>query len=239
VTAPATGSDRLAPLREFLDVELPAFEQQWGPDRTFPALLDWQRRLHAVGWVAPAWPVEIGGQGLGVADQVECALLLASAGAPHAAGILGLQNVGPTLAAVGNAEQRAHLPKILSGEDIWCQGFSEPDAGSDLASLRCSARSDGDDFVIDGQKVWTSQGMEATHCQLLVRTDPEAPKHRGISALAIPLDLPGIDRRPLRQITGEADFAEVFFTGVRVPQSALLGSLNEGWRVTMTTLAHE
>ena len=218
---------------------MPAFERQWGQDRTFPALLDWQRRLHEIGWVAPAWPAEIGGQGLGVADQVDCALLLATSGAPHIAGILGVANVGPTLAAWGNDEQRAHLPKILSGEEIWCQGFSEPDAGSDLAGLRCSARADGDDFVIDGQKVWTSQGMEATHCQLLVRTDPDAPKHRGISALTIPLDLPGVERRPLRQITGEADFAELFFTGVRVPQTALLGPLHDGWRVTMTTLAHE
>jgi len=232
----------LAPADElsaFLDQELPAFQQQWGTDRGFQARLDWQRRLHRGGWVAPSWPVELGGRALGVADRVACDLVLGQRKAPTIAGILGVNNVGPTLAACGTEEQRAHLPRILSGDEIWCQGFSEPEAGSDLASLRMQAVRDGDAYIVNGQKVWTSQGMEATHCQLLVRTDPEAPKHKGISALVIPLDLPGIERRPLRQITGEADFAEVFFTDVRVPVSCLLGSENDGWRVTMTTLSHE
>ena len=226
-------------LSEFLDEALPPFEQQWGDDRGFEARLDWQRRLHAGGWVAPSWPVEIGGRGIGVADRVACDLVLGLRKAPAIAGILGVNNVGPTLAAVGTDEQKAHLPRILAGDEIWCQGFSEPEAGSDLASLRMQAVRDGDHYVVNGQKIWTSQGMEATHCQLLVRTDPDAPKHKGISALVVPLDLPGIERRPLRQINGEADFAEVFFEDVRVPVANLLGAENDGWRVTMTTLSHE
>ena len=228
-----------AELSAFLDVELPAFTEQWGTDRGFQARLDWQRRLHRGGWVAPSWPIELGGRALGVADRVACDLELGYRKAPTVAGILGVNNVGPTLAAIGTEEQKAHLPRILAGDEIWCQGFSEPEAGSDLASLRMQAVRDGDSYVVNGQKLWTSQGMEATHCQLLVRTDPDAKKHKGISAFAIPLDLPGIERRPLRQITGETDFAELFFTDVRVPASYLLGAENEGWLVTMTTLSHE
>jgi alkylation response protein AidB-like acyl-CoA dehydrogenase len=228
-----------AELAAFLDDELPDFVRTWGGDRGFAARLDWQRRLHRGGWVAPSWPVELGGRGLGVADRVACDLELGRRKAPTVAGILGVSNVGPTLATWGTEEQRAHLPRILAGEEIWCQGFSEPEAGSDLAGLRMQAVRDGDVFVVNGQKIWTSQGMEATHCQLLVRTDPQAPKHKGISALVVPLDLPGIERRPLRQITGETDFAELFFTDVRVPVSCLLGPENDGWRVTMTTLSHE
>ena len=226
-------------LRLFLQEALPAFQAEWGDDRGHQARLAWQRRLHAGGWVAPGWSIENGGRGLGVADRVACDLVLAELRAPTVAGVLGVNNVGPTLAAVGNDEQKLSLPRILSGEEIWCQGFSEPEAGSDLAGLRCQARLEGDTFIVNGQKVWTSQGVEATHCQLLVRTDNEAAKHKGISALAIPLDLPGIERRPLRQISGEADFAEVFFQDVRVPVSCLLGPLHQGWAVTMTTLAHE
>ena len=238
-TAPERTSAAAAELAAFLDEALPEFEQQWGSDRGFQARLDWQRRLHRGGWVAPSWPVEIGGRGLGVADRVACDLVLGRRKAPTIAGILGVNNVGPTLAAWGTDEQKASLPRILAGDEIWCQGFSEPEAGSDLAGLRMQALRDGDHFVVNGQKIWTSQGMEATHCQLLVRTDPEAPKHKGISALVVPLDLPGIERRPLRQINGEADFAEVFFEDVRVPVTHLLGPENDGWRVTMTTLSHE
>ena len=244
MTAPAPTqlageSAAAAELSAFLDTALPAFDEAWGDDRGFEARRDWQRRLNEGGWVAPGWSVEHGGRGLGVTDRVACDLELGRRRAPVVAGILGVNNVGPTLAAWGTPEQKAHLAPILAATEIWCQGFSEPEAGSDLASLRTRAVRDGDHFIVNGQKVWTSQGMEATHCQLLVRTDPEAPKHRGISALAIPLDLPGIDRRPLRQLTGETDFAEVFFTDVRVPASCLLGPENKGWGVTMTTLAHE
>jgi len=236
VTAVLSPADELT---AFLDEELPAFQEQWGADRGFQARLDWQRRLYRGGWVAPSWPVELGGRALGVADRVACDLVLGQRKAPTIAGILGVNNVGPTLAACGTDEQKAHLPRILAGDEIWCQGFSEPEAGSDLAGLRMQAVRDGDSYVVNGQKLWTSQGMEATHCQLLVRTDPDAPKHKGISAFVIPLDLPGIERRPLRQITGDADFAELFFTDVRIPASCLIGAENDGWRVTMTTLSHE
>ncbi|MDX6741501.1 acyl-CoA dehydrogenase family protein [Actinocorallia sp. A-T 12471] len=226
-------------LMRFLGDALPEFVREWGDDRSHAARLDWQRRLAAGGWAAPHWPVEYGGRGLGVADRVACDLAFAELGAPGIAGVLGVNNVGPTLMAWGTPEQKASLPRILDGSELWCQGFSEPEAGSDLAGLRMAAVRDGDSYVLNGQKVWTSQGMEATHCQLLVRTDGRAPKHKGISALAVPLDLPGIDRRPLRQITGDADFAEMFFHDVRVPVSCLIGPENAGWNVTMTTLAHE
>jgi alkylation response protein AidB-like acyl-CoA dehydrogenase len=153
--------------------------------------------------------------------------------------VYGVNNVGPTIAAVGTPAQRAHLEAIAAVDELWCQGFSEPDHGSDLAGLTCRADRDGDEYVINGQKIWTSIGMQATHCMLLVRTDPQAPKHKGISALLVPLDRPGIERRPITQITGEKEFAELFFTDVRVPTSALLGPENDGWRVTMTTLGYE
>jgi alkylation response protein AidB-like acyl-CoA dehydrogenase len=226
-------------LSAFLDEALPDFVARWGSDRSIPARMEWQRTLNEQRWVAPGWPEEIGGRGLDVADRVACDLLLGERKAPTIAGILGVNNVGPTIAAWGTDEQKQSLARILDGTELWCQGFSEPDAGSDLASLRMTAVRDGEDFIVNGEKLWTSQGMEATHCQLLVRTDPAASKHKGISVLAIPLDLPGIDRRPLRQITGESDFAQLYFEDVRVPISCLLGPENAGWGVTMTTLAHE
>jgi alkylation response protein AidB-like acyl-CoA dehydrogenase len=226
-------------LRAHLERIVPGHRARWGTEESFEASLDWQRLMAAGGWAAPSWPVEAGGRGLGVLDRVACDAELARVGAPMMAGVLGLQNVGPALVMFGSEEQKASLPRILTGEEIWTQGFSEPGAGSDLAALQTRAVRDGDDFVVDGQKIWTSNGMQGTHMMLLVRTDPQAPRHRGISVLMIPLDLPGIDRRPLRQLTGESEFAEVFFTDVRVPATALLGPENEGWRVTMATLGYE
>jgi alkylation response protein AidB-like acyl-CoA dehydrogenase len=226
-------------LRAFLDDVVPAYREQWGTGTSFEAALAWQRLLADRGWAAPSWPVEAGGRGLGVVDRVQCDLELARVDAPMAAGVLGLQNVGPALFLFGTEEQKEFLPRILTGEEIWCQGFSEPGAGSDLAALSTRAEIDGDEFVVNGQKVWTSAGMQGTHIMLLVRTDPAAPKHRGISVLLVPLDSAGIERRPLRQLTGESEFAEIFFTDVRVPRSALLGPLHDGWRVTMATLGYE
>ena len=153
--------------------------------------------------------------------------------------MFGTKNVGPTIAAAGTPEQKVHLQRILSAEEVWCQGFSEPDAGSDLAGLRCRAVLEDDHFVVNGTKVWTSIGMWATHCMVLVRTDPDAPAHRGISALLVPLDTPGITRRPIIQATGDSDFAEVVYEDVIVPKDALLGPLNGGWGVTMSTLGYE
>ncbi len=226
-------------LGAYLDEIVPSVRAEWGTDRSLPARLGWQRALHAGGWAAPAWPVEYGGRGLGVRDRVACSLQLARAGVPQLGGVLGLNNVAYALMAFGTDRQKASLPRILSTEELWCQGFSEPEAGSDLASLRTRADADGDEFVVNGQKIWTSEGMDATHCLLLARSDPDAPKHAGISAFTLDMTTPGIERRPIRQINGQSGFAEVFFTDVRVPAANLLGPLNQGWSVTVTTLAHE
>jgi 3-oxochol-4-en-24-oyl-CoA dehydrogenase len=220
---------------------LPGHQQKWGGDDSFAARLDWQRTLHAVGWIAPHWPAEFGGRGLNVVDQVACDRVLAQYRAPDLAGVLGVNNVAPTLMRYGTPEQQAHLHGIQAGTEVWCQGFSEPGSGSDLASLRTRAVLDEEtaEFVINGEKIWTSEGMEADYCMLLVRTDPDARPHKGISALLVPMDSPGITRRPITQITGEGGFAQVFLDDVRVPRSALLGPLHEGWTVTMTTLSFE
>jgi len=229
------GSELNAVLREIS----PALREQWGDSRVLPARMAWQQALHRHNWVAPAWPIEYGGRGLSIRERVACSLVLAENRVPPMGGILGIQNVGYALMAFGTPAQKASLPKILSTEELWCQGFSEPEAGSDLASLRTRAIADGDEFVVNGQKIWTSEGMNATHCLLLARTDPAAPKHQGISAFTVDMTTPGIECRPIRQITGESDFAEVFFSDMRVPAANLLGPLNGGWGVTTTTLAHE
>ncbi|MFF3570968.1 acyl-CoA dehydrogenase family protein [Nocardia jiangxiensis] len=239
VAAEITPGSPAAELAAAVESLLPLHHEQWSADDSFPARLSWQQRLHQAGWIAPQWPQEFGGRGLSIVDQVACDQVLAGSRAPMLAGVLGVNNVAPTLMHYGTAEQREHLAAIQAGTEVWCQGFSEPGSGSDLASLRTRATLDGDEFVINGQKIWTSEGMEGTHCLLLVRTDPQAPPHKGISALLVPMDTPGITRRPITQITGEGGFAEVFFDDVRVPRSALLGPLHEGWKVTMTTLGFE
>jgi alkylation response protein AidB-like acyl-CoA dehydrogenase len=223
----------------FLDQALPAHQREWGADASMPARIAWQRRLAEGGWVGLHWAVEHGGRGLSIVERIACDSELARRDAPLLAGLLGINNVGPTLIAAGSPEQRQHLPSILDAREIWCQGFSEPDAGSDLASLRTTARVVEDGFVVNGRKVWTTNGMEATHCMLLARTGTPESRHRGISALVFPMDVPGLERRPIQQMDGGAEFAEMSFDDVRLPASALLGPLNEGWRVAMTTLAHE
>ncbi|WP_341261961.1 acyl-CoA dehydrogenase family protein [Gordonia rubripertincta] len=223
----------------FLASEVPGFRERWDDISEWAARVDWQRTLNTGRWAAPAWPEEHGGRGLEPHEVVVVEEMLAAEGFPIIAGVLGINNVGPTLIAWGNEEQQSHLPAILSGDEMWCQGFSEPNAGSDLASLRTKAVRDGAHFVVNGQKIWTSNGTHATHMELLVRTDPQAAKHKGISALTVDLSTPGIDIRPIRQINGEEEFAEVFFTDVLVPVENLLGPENQGWRVTMTTLGHE
>ena len=173
-------------------------------------------------------------------EQVVFAEEMHRSGAPGTLNPLGLSNIAPAIIEFGTDEQRATLlPRMLRGDDIWCQGFSEPNAGSDLASLQCRAVLDGDHFVVNGQKTWNTLGHLANWCELLVRTDPEAPKHRGISCLLVDMTRPGVEVRPLVTITGEKEFNEIFFTDVRVPATSLLGPINEGWRVAMTTLAYE
>src|SRR5581483_4924873 len=189
----------------------------------------WQRRLYEAGYLALGWPREYGGQGADVVRQTIVDEELARARAPQIIGMMGIRMVGPTLIAHGTeAQRRRYLPRILTAEEIWCQGYSEPGSGSDLASLRTRAELVGDHFVVNGQKIWTSNAHYADWMFCLVRTDPEAPRHRGISYLLIDMKTPGITVRPLVQMTGDAGFNEVFFEDVRVPRENLVGGLNNG-----------
>ena len=200
----------------------------------------WQKTLFESGWIGIGWPREYGGRGATLTQESIYHEEMARARAPLAANVIGLNMAGPTLLAVGTPEQKArYLPKILSAEEIWCQGFSEPNAGSDVASLQTRAVRVGDHFVVNGQKVWTSYGYVADFCILLVRTDFAVPKHKGLSYLIVDMRSPGVSTRPLVQMTGEAEFAELFFDEVRVPVENLVGSLNQGWMVALTTLMHE
>jgi alkylation response protein AidB-like acyl-CoA dehydrogenase len=200
----------------------------------------WQRTLHAGGWVGIHWPAEYGGRGASVVQVAAYNEELARSGAPPLLGRAGITLVGPTLIAHGAPEQRARwMPSILSGDDVWCQLFSEPDAGSDLAALSTRAVLDDGVYRVTGQKVWSSYATFANMGIALVRTDPDAPQHKGISMLAIPMDADGVDVRPLRQMTGDSEFNEVFFDDVAVPAENLIGVENGGWRVANTTLANE
>jgi alkylation response protein AidB-like acyl-CoA dehydrogenase len=202
----------------------------------------WRRTLADNQLLAPRWPAEYGGPGLTETETVIMAEEFARAGVPTGGpnDVFGIQMVGNTILQWGSEEQkRAFIPKILSGEHRWCQGYSEPNAGSDLGNLGCRAVLDGDEWVINGQKIWTSAGHLANWIFVLARTDPDAPKHRGISYLVVDMTQPGIEVRPLRQITGEAEFNEVFLDDVFVPEDQLVGGLHEGWAVANTTLAHE
>jgi alkylation response protein AidB-like acyl-CoA dehydrogenase len=226
-------------VRAFLAAALPAHRERWGKDSSFEARLAWQRVLDDGGWAAPSWPVADGGRGLGVVDRVQCDTEFARAEAPNVAGMLGINNVGPTIAAFGTEEQRASLPRIRSGEEIWCQGFSEPDAGSDLAALKTRAVRDGDGWVLSGSKTWTTYAPFAQWLFVLARTDPESVRHRGITCFIVPAHAPGVEIRPIRDIAGETEFGEVFLTDVRLGDEHVLGSVNDGWNVAIMTLANE
>jgi len=200
----------------------------------------WQRKLYEAGWCGIHWPAEYGGRGASLIEQVIFQEEMARARTPLLINLAGLTMGGPVLIAHGTDEQkRRHLKKILAAEEIWCQGFSEPNAGSDLASLKTRAVLDGDEFVVNGQKVWTSFARYADWCMLLVRTDPDAPKHKGITFLLVDMHSPGVTVRPLKQISGEEDFNEVFFEDVRVPRANVVGAINRGWDITITCLMHE
>ncbi|MGO9056741.1 MAG: acyl-CoA dehydrogenase [Candidatus Binataceae bacterium] len=232
-------------VRAFMQANLPegwgtaAYKQSAGDDVT-EVQRDWTRQLHQAGFLGMAWPKEYGGQG---ASQIELAIFNEEAArvrAPNPINGVGLILAGPTIMAHGTEEQKKRfLPKILSGEELWCQGFSEPNAGSDLASLRTRAELVGDEFIVNGQKCWTTMAHVADWCILMVRTDPTAPKHRGISYLLVDMKTPGVMVKPLKQMTGGHEFNEIFFDSVRVPRSNLLGELNGGWRVGVTTLMNE
>jgi alkylation response protein AidB-like acyl-CoA dehydrogenase len=213
-----------------------------GPDvdDNLEILRRWNVTLADAGWAAPAWPKEQGGRDATIAEQLAWLEEMAAAGAPGPVNVIGVSNIAPAIMALGTPEQQERfLSPMLRGEEIWSQGMSEPDAGSDLASLRTSARIEGDVFVVNGQKTWNSLGRHANWCQLYVRTDPDVPKHKGISCLLVDMTTPGIEVRPLKTMAGELTFSELFFSNVEVPRANLLGPLNGGWGVAMTTLSHE
>jgi alkylation response protein AidB-like acyl-CoA dehydrogenase len=206
----------------------------------FAIQLDWQKQLHRAGWVGIHWPKAYGGRGATVMEQTIYRQEMVRARMPEVANMMGIRIAGPTLIHWGTeAQKQRYIPTILNGEEIWCQGYSEPGAGSDIASLQTRAVEEGDDFVINGQKVWTSYAQFARYCLLLARTDADAPKHKGISCFIVDMRTPGITVRPLRQINGDAEFNEVFFDNVRVPKANLIGEKNQGWQVTITTLMFE
>ncbi len=200
----------------------------------------WSTKLYEAGYAGLTWPVAYGGAGAPHTHQAIFLEESARAEAPEHIGIIGLGMAGPTIMAHGTDDQKeARLANILSGREVWCQGFSEPGAGSDLASLRTRGELDGEELVVNGQKVWSSFAHIADFCILLVRSDPRAPKHEGITYLLVDMRSPGVEVRPLRQITGHLEFNEIFFSDVRVPKANILGELGGGWRVAMTTLLHE
>ncbi len=201
---------------------------------------EWERALGEAGWIGIGWPTEVGGRGLDLWHQVVFAEEYARAGGPGRLGHIAEQLVGPTLLAFGSdAQRRRFLPPILRGEELWSQGFSEPGAGSDLAGLSTKAVLEGDEWVVTGQKVWTSLAHLADWCFVLARTDPDADRHRGLSYLLVPMNQPGIEVRPIRQLTGDAEFNEVFFDGARTPADHVVGGPGQGWKVAMGTLAVE
>jgi alkylation response protein AidB-like acyl-CoA dehydrogenase len=233
-------------VRAWLETNLPddlrgrAFASSRADVEEVRKLRAWQKTMAEAGYVGLDWPREFGGRGATIVEMVILYQEMARAESPQILNRGGVSMLGPTLMKYGTpAQQQRFLRRILTAEDLWCQGFSEPNAGSDLANLQTRAVLDGDRFVVNGQKVWTSMGHVADWCFLLVRTDPAAAKHKGISFLLVDMKTPGITVRPLRQMTGEAEFNETFFDNVRVPVENLVGKLNEGWGVAITTLAYE
>ena len=230
-------------LRTWLAASLP---EGWNtPEWTEPEdrigfLKDWTRKLHDAGYSGLAWPKEFGGAGLPISYQAITYEELARAEAPDHVGLIGIGMAGPTIIAAGTDDQkRKYLAKILSGEEVWCQGFSEPGSGSDLASLQAKAVPDGDGYRITGQKVWSSFAHFADRCILLARTNPDAPKHQGITFFLLDMHADGVETRPLRQITGEAEFNEIFLDDVFVPREEIVGEVDKGWQTAITTLMFE
>ncbi len=234
-----------ARLREWLAANAPAHWDQPGAERLEGAerlafLREWSARLYAAGFVGLTWPSEYGGYDAPLSHHLIFLEEMGRSVAPEHVTPIGLGMAGPTILSHGTEAQKArYLRPILTGEEIWCQGFSEPEAGSDLASLRTRAELDGDHYVVTGQKVWSSFAHEADFCILLARSDPAAPRHSGLTYLIVPMRAPGVEVRPLRQITGDAEFNEIFLEGVRVPVENVIGRPGEGWNVAITTLMYE
>jgi len=233
-----------AELREWLartlpELPAPPAREDWPGRVRYDT--DWQRRLHDAGYAGINWPKDYGGRDASPSEQLVFLEETTRAKAPYVGvNFVGTLHAGPTLIAEGTDEQKAaHLPKILRGDEVWCQCFSEPAAGSDLAGLRTRALRDGDHYVVNGQKTWSSFGQIGEFGELLVRTDPDAPKHKGITWLILPMDLPGIEVRPIETLLGSSEFCEVFFDEVRVPVDNRVGAENDGWRVTNVTLSFE
>lgn len=201
---------------------------------------DWEKRLAKDGWAGVWWPREFGGMGATASQRAIYAELTARANAPEGIGRTGRRLLGPAVMRYGNAEQKANiLPRVLDAQDVWCQGYSEPNAGSDLASVRTSARREGDTYVVNGSKIWTSNAQHADHCFVLLRTDPSAEKHAGLSILLVDLHSPGVEVRPIREIHGQSGFCEVFYTDVEVPATNLLGAEGQGWEIAKYILWYE
>jgi alkylation response protein AidB-like acyl-CoA dehydrogenase len=227
-------------VRTWLADNHPGPEPRSGTEEWIEFASEWQRKLHAGGWAGISWPAEYGGRGATLIEQAIFSEEMARANAPRPANLLGLVMGGPVVIAHGTEQQKErYLEPILSGEEIWCQGFSEPDAGSDLASLKTRAVKDDSGWRVTGQKVWTSFAQWAKWCMLVARTDPEAPKHKGLTYFLLDMEQDEIEVRPLRQITGEAEFNELFFEGAWVPDENVVGGVGNGWAVAITTLMNE
>ena len=244
LTYPAEAESFRAEIRAWLEENLPTgwFEpgvKLSGDDRK-EFNKSWTTTLFAGGWICAGWPAEYGGKGLSLLQQVVLNEEFAKAGAPMRADFFGDTLVGPTILQWGTEEQkREFIPGILQGKIAWCQGFSEPDAGSDLASLKTTAVLDGDEWIINGQKVWTTQAQHADYVFLMTRTDPDAAQHAGISYHLVPMHQEGVEVRPITQVDGSAEFNEVFFSNARCPKGNVVGGVNNGWKVAMTTLGFE
>ncbi|HEU4705672.1 MAG TPA: acyl-CoA dehydrogenase family protein [Solirubrobacterales bacterium] len=227
-------------VRGWLQENHPGAEPEAGLDQVMAFRRDWQRKLHEAGWAGISWPQEYGGRGATMIEQAIFAAEATRQEAPPPANVLGLAMGGPVVIAHGTDEQKArYLEPILTGEEIWCQGFSEPESGSDLASLKTRAVKDGDEWVVTGQKVWTTFAQYAKWCMLVARTDPDAPKHQGLTYFLVDMEQEGVQTRPLVQITGEGEFNEVFFEEARVPDANVVGGVGNGWAVAITTLMNE
>jgi alkylation response protein AidB-like acyl-CoA dehydrogenase len=227
-------------VRSWLQENHPGPEPEAGLDQVMAFRREWQLKLHGAGWAGISWPKEYGGRGATMIEQAIFAAEATRQEAPAPANVLGLAMGGPVVIAHGSDEQKArYLEPILTGEEIWCQGFSEPESGSDLASLKTRAVKDGDEWVVTGQKVWTTFAQYAKWCMLVARTDPDAPKHQGLTYFLMDMEQDGVQTRPLVQITGEGEFNEVFFEEARVPDANVVGGVGNGWAVAITTLMNE
>jgi alkylation response protein AidB-like acyl-CoA dehydrogenase len=226
-------------LRAWLEENHPG-EEPAGDEEAFDFRREWQRRLYDAGWAGVSWPKEFGGRGATLVEQAIFGEEMSRAKAPSPANVLGLVMGGPVVIAHGRDDQKErYLKPILSGEEIWCQGFSEPDAGSDLASLKTKAVKSNGEWVVTGQKVWTTYAHKAKWCMLVARTDQDAPKHKGLTYFLLDMQQDAVQVRPLRQITGEAEFNELFFEDARIPDENVVGGVGNGWAVAITTLMHE